>query len=349
MLPFEPNYHNIVDAAWNRTSRRLPLYEHNISPVVAAEITNKPLPDLLAGDLRDKQEFFHIYTAFCRDHGYDAVPFEGCVVELIQGGKGLCGIGDALISTSADLEAFPWSEIPERYFEKFDPFFQALGESLPPGMKAVAGVGNGVFETIQDVVPLTDLAFLEIDNPEVYTSLWHRVGDLLYTIWKRFLENYSDLYCVCRIGDDLGFKSSLLQKPETIQRYVIPHYRKIIELIHRYGKPFLLHSCGAIFSIMDDLISVAGIDAKHSNEDGIAPFSRWVDEYGDRIGNFGGVEMNVLCLSSEKEIEEYVLEVLRSVEGNPGIAIGSGNQIADYIPPAGFQAMVKTVREYRGD
>ncbi|MDR1030283.1 MAG: hypothetical protein LBL76_05370 [Treponema sp.] len=47
------------------------------------------------------------------------------------------------------------------------------------------------------------------------------------------------------------------------------------------GKPFLLHSCGCIFKVMDDLIA-ARIDAKHSNEDAIAP-------YGRRIGNFGGL------------------------------------------------------------
>jgi uroporphyrinogen decarboxylase len=47
---------------------------------------------------------------------------------------------------------------------------------------------------------------------------------------------------------------------------------------------------------MDDIIEVAKIDAKHSNEDDIAPFSEWVDRYGDRIGNFGGVEMFACCL-----------------------------------------------------
>lgn len=349
MKTFQPNYQNIVDAACNRRSRRLPLYEHNISPLVAAEITGKPLADLLKGDLRDKTEYFRVYTSFCRDHGYDVVPFEGCVTELIQQGRGLCGTGPALISTAEDLEHFPWKEIPDRYFEKFDPFFKSLGANLLPGMKAVAGVGNGVFETIQDFVPLTQLAFLEIDNPEVYSKIWQYVGDLLYTIWDRFLSRYGDLYCVCRIGDDLGFKSSLLLRPETIRTYIIPQYKRIIDLVHSYEKPFLLHSCGSIFSIMDDLIETAGIDAKHSNEDGIAPFSKWVEEYGERIGNFGGIEMNVLCLNSVKEIREYVLEVLHAVAGSPGIAIGSGNQIADYVPPEGFQAMVQAVRDFRGE
>ena len=38
---------------------------------------------------------------------------------------------------------------------------------------------------------------------------------------------------------------------------------------------------------MDDVIAL-GIDAKHSNEDVIAPFERWIELYGDRIGLLGG-------------------------------------------------------------
>ena len=41
---------------------------------------------------------------------------------------------------------------------------------------------------------------------------------------------------------------------------------------------------------MDDLIDEAKIDAKHSNEDQIDPFSVWVQRYGNKIGNLGGID-----------------------------------------------------------
>jgi uroporphyrinogen decarboxylase len=348
MKDFSPDYRHIVDAAYNKPAKRLPLYEHNISYKVIELILGQELEPLLQGDFDDIKEYFRRYCGFCRNHGYDVVPFEGCVTELIQGGEGLCGIKPALIKDINDLEEYPWEEVPDRYFEKFDPYFEALESVIPDGMKAVAGVGNGVFELIQDFVPLTELAYLEIDNPDVFNLLWARVGNVLFQIWRRFLERYTDLYAVCRFGDDLGFKSSTLIRPDTIKKYIIPEYKKIISLIHSYGKPFLLHSCGSIFDVMEDILST-GIDAKHSNEDEIAPFSLWLEKYGDRIGNFGGIEMNVLCIFEEKEVREYVLDVLTYSSGFPGVAIGSGNQIADYIPPEGFIAMVETVRGFRGE
>ena len=112
---------------------------------------------------------------------------------------------------------------------------------------------------------------------------------------------------------------------------------------------FLLHSCGSIFAVMDDLIDSAGIDAKHSNEDSIAPFSVWIERYGERIGNFAGVDADVLCQSSPDEIAEYVGRIFAMRDETRGLAIGSGNSIPDYIPIAGYTPMVDTVRTLRGD
>jgi uroporphyrinogen decarboxylase len=161
------------------------------------------------------------------------------------------------------------------------------------------------------------------------------------------LDKFEDTYVVCRFGDDLGFKTSTLISPRDIRKNIIPQYRKIVKLIHSYNKPFLLHSCGNIFEVMDDLIEVVGIDAKHSNEDQIAPFSTWLDKYGDRIGIFGGIDTDIFCQKGEEEIKELVREIVALASNYKGFALGSGNSIADYVPVNGYLAMIETVREIR--
>jgi uroporphyrinogen decarboxylase len=168
--------------------------------------------------------------------------------------------------------------------------------------------------------------------------------------WRfEFLRRFGDIYAVSRFGDDLGYKSSTLLSPNDIRTHIIPQYQHIISVIHSYGKPFLYHSCGKNFAVMDDIIEVAKIDAKHSNEDDIAPFSEWVDRYGDRIGNFGGVDMNHLCFKSEPEIAEIVRDVMSYCKGKGGFALGSGNSIPDYVPPEGYIAMINAARAFRGE
>lgn len=108
-----------------------------------------------------------------------------------------------------------------------------------------------------------------------------------------------------------------------------------------------MHSCGCIFSLMDDLI-VAGIDAKHSNEDQIAPFSRWIDDYSERIGLFGGFDMNELILNPYDYVYRKVLEEGTEFRAKArGYGLGSGNSIPEYASVEGFEAMVDAVKEIR--
>lgn len=99
---------------------------------------------------------------------------------------------------------------------------------------------------------------------------------------------------------------------------------------------------------MDDIIA-CGINAKHSNEDQIAPFRYWVTTYGNKIGNFGGIDMNVICTVSKAEMKEYIQDVIKTCSGHGGFAFGTGNSIPDYVPAEGYLNMIEIVREIRGD
>ena len=234
------------------------------------------------------------------------------------------------------------------YRRRYDEHFRALAEALPAGMKAVGGVGNGTFELVQDLVGYMDLCYMSEDDPELYAALFARVGRMSLTIWEDFMKKHSDAFCVLRFGDDLGLKSNTLISAQDIRTHVIPQYKPIIDLVHSYRKPFLLHSCGNIFNVMDDLIA-AGIDAKHSNEDQIARFPVWVERYGDRIGNFGGIDTDAVCRLSKPEMKEYISEVVAKSKGHGGFAFGSGNSIPHYVPVEQFLSMNEAVREIRGE
>lgn len=347
MENFKPDYKNILNAAKNIKPERIPLYEHIISVDIMEEILNKKFNDLYYGDLRDKREFFRYYNIFFKKMGYDTVSFECCIRTIMPGSGALEGKKSGVIKNRKDFESYPWDTIPEIFFKKYSNDFKLLGEEMPPGMKAIGGPGNGVFECVQDIVGLTNLCLISIDDPTLYSDLFDRIGGIIFIIWETFLEKFFDTYAVLRFGDDLGFKSSTTLNPNDIKSKIIPQYKKIIDLVHLYNKPFLLHSCGNIFCVMEDLIHVAGIDAKHSNEDAVAPFSEWLKKYGNRIGNFGGVDMAFLCTGGEDEIKEYVNNILNYAIGYKGFAFGTGNSIPDYIPIKNYMAMIETAREFR--
>lgn len=345
---FTPDYMNLQRAARNIECERFPLYEHSVAPCMAEAILGCRFGDLLWGDYADKKEYFRLFCEFYQKMGYDTISFEASSRGTLIDGGALDCHKKGVIQTWEDFERYPFDEIPAIYRQRYDEQFRALAETLPPGMKAVGGVGNGVFELIQDLVGYMDLCYMSEDDPELYAALFARIGKMSLTIWEDFMKTHSDAFCVLRFGDDLGFKSNTLISAEDIRTHIIPQYKPIIDLVHSYGKPFLLHSCGNIFNVMEDLIA-AGVDAKHSNEDQIAPFPVWVERYGDRIGNFGGIDTDALCRLPKPEMKEYISEVVAKSKGHGGFAFGSGNSIPPYVPVEQFLTMNETVRELRGE
>jgi uroporphyrinogen decarboxylase len=346
-MPFEPDYHHMLSVLENRRPQRLPVYEHIISPLIMEKILNVRFADLAAGQGADLDEFFRQYCRFFKEMTYDTVSFEVTITDLLPEHGAILGGRPGPIQNRADFEAYPWDELAERYWKTAEPHFQALLRHLPAGMQALGGVGNGVFEISEDLVGFQNLAYLQMDDPRTFADLYVRIGDLMVQIWSKFLQRYAGQFAICRFGDDLGFKTNTLVSPKTIRQHVLPQYQRVIGLIRASGKPFLWHSCGCIFQIMDDVIGL-GIQAKHSNEDVIAPFDRWISLYGERIGLLGGIDVDLLCQKKPAEIVDQVVERGRRFRAAAqGYALGSGNSIPEYVPVEGYLAMIEAAQKIR--
>lgn len=346
-MSFDPDYRYFEAVCRNERPGRLPLYEHIISPNAMAKILGVQFAHLLGGSGSDFDEYFRHYCRFFGEMTYDVASFEICINSFLPDHGALLGGRPGPIQSRADFEAYPWEEIPVRFWEYAAPRFEALARSLPPGMKGVGGVGNGVFEISEDLVGLEYLPLMQVDDPELYADLYNKIGWLMATIWAEFLERYSDSFAACRFGDDLGFKTSLLTNPGTVRKHIIPQYRRVIDRVHVHGKLFLWHSCGCIFDVMEDVIAL-GIGAKHSNEDAISPFSEWIERYGDRIGLCGGFDMDFLCQKTADEVFDEVVESGRRYRRMAkGYALGSGNSIPDYVPLENYLAMVRGAQRIR--
>ncbi len=345
-MDFQPDYRYFLDVMNNKRPERLPLYEHIIAPHSMEKVTDTRFADLIDGGKEDIAEFFRNYCLFFKRMTYDTVSFEVSSCQAGPGPHALSG-GKGPIQTRSDFERFPWDEIPRTFWKTAAPQLDALAEAMPDGMKLVGGVGNGIFEFAEDVVGLEYLPLIQVDDSELYTDLFNKIGDLMTELWHVFLDRYSHMVAAGRFGDDLGFKSSLLTNPSTVRENIIPQYTKIVDAVHAAGVPFLWHSCGCIFEIMEEVMEI-GIDAKHSNEDAIAPFDRWIDEYGERIGLLGGFDMDVLCTKSADEVYELVVEDGKRFRRKAkGYALGSGNSIPDYVPVDNYLAMVKAAQTIR--
>lgn len=345
---YKPDYHQIEKVLYNQRPDRLPLYEHHIDRPFIEKVVGKDLG--IQGNMAvDYEEYYRQTIGFWKDMTYDAFDFEAAICDILPGHGAIIGGMKGPIQTRDDFNKYPWEDIPKIFWETYTPHFEAIRKVLPNGMKAYGGCGYGIFEASQDLVGYEPLCVMQCMDPELFSDLFVKIGDLWCDLWEGVIKKYSDIFVFFRMGDDLGHKTSTLLDPVIICEHILPQYKRIIELVHRSRKKFLLHSCGKIFPVMDDIIRL-GIDAKHSNEDQIAPFDTWIEKYNDRIGLFGGFDLNLLILEKPETVFRIVLEkgtYFRKIA--KGFGIGSGNSIPEYVPVDGFFAMIEATKKIRID
>jgi hypothetical protein len=345
-MEFVPDYNNLLQVLNNKKPDRLPLYEHHIDSPFISKVLGEELSSegLTSPELED---YYRKVIQFWKDMTYDGFDFEAAICDILPGHGAILGGMAGPIQTRDDFDNYPWKEIPKIFWETYTSHFEAIRKILPPGMKAYGGCGYGIFEASQDLVGYENLCLMQCLDPDLFSDLFKKIGDLWVDLWSGVINKYSDIFVFFRMGDDLGHKTSTLLEPAIIREHIFPQYRKIIDLVHKSGKKFLLHSCGKIFPLMEDLIDL-GIDAKHSNEDQIAPFEYWVDNYSQRIGLLGGFDLNLLILEKPDVIFKTVVDQGSNFRGQAnGYGLGSGNSIPGYVPVDGFLAMIEGAQKIR--
>ncbi len=297
----------------------VPFYELFANYEIMEPAVGKKLPDPAS-----IVEFYYL-------GGYDYVPVEP-TLHLVLG---------SLIDTTSNypikdrktFDAYQWPDPDSIDYTKFD----LTAAALPDGMMMIAQPG-GVFELAEGLMGYTGLCFAMADDPALVEAIFERI-DIIYQGMYTKLAGMDKVGAVM-ISDDLGFKTQTLVSPAYLRKYVLPLHKKQTQIIHAAGKPAMLHSCGQLESIMEDIIEDVRIDARHSYEDAIMPVTEFKKRYGGRIGILGGFDVDRLCRSTEQEVRNHTRALLRECGSDGGYALGSGNSIAPYVPIENYLAMI---------
>ena len=97
-------------------------------------------------------------------------------------------------------------------------------------------------------------------------DLVEAIASRLTAYYRVFLERLLAFDCVRIVwgSDDMGFRNGLLIGPEDMRAFVLQGHKLMAQMSHDAGRPYLLHSCGDLDLILEDLIEDVQIDARHS-------------------------------------------------------------------------------------
>ncbi|MBI4024078.1 MAG: hypothetical protein HY360_03800 [Verrucomicrobia bacterium] len=333
----KPNAEAFIATVRSRGPKNhVPQFEFYTAPAPLETILQEPL------ELDDTKRFMGKLVKYFYQLGYDYIPVgvrhkqsaQATSYAWVQGAEA------NPVESWEKFEQYPWAQFEEASFEEFE----VVRKILPEGM-TVLGAHHGIFETILGILGYENLFFAIHDQPEILRAAIDRIGAYKLRVFQTIAA--VDAVGVMSMGDDLGSTQGLMVSPEFLRATLWPWYRKIFQTAHAAGKPMILHSCGKIYDVMDELIEDIGIDAKHSFEETAMPVEDAYDRYGDRIAIMGGVAADAMARMPVAEFRVYARSVIEHCAGRGNYCFGSGSGILNYTKIENFLALLEIGREYQ--
>lgn len=248
--------------------------------------------------------------------------------------------GEGMITDRESFENYPWPDVASCDFSLIDD----IRDYLPEGMKLAVMAPDGVLESVTAMLGYDNMCLMLYDDPELLEAIFTKVGQTLVQYYERAAAYDTVAFLIS--NDDWGFNTQTFFSVPDMRRLVFPWHKKIVETAHKYGKPIVLHSCGYMNDVMEDIIEDMQYDGKHSYEDNILSVEESYRRWGDRITIVGGLDMQYLFASSCEEIYERSMNLMKLTRRNGRYALGSGNSMAYYIPTDRFEAMIQACQDF---
>ncbi len=336
---FEPNFERLRIALTGGKPDRVPLYDQ-CRPAFVAKYMGRPVASiedtvkfqLAAG-------FDYVVTNTKIDLTGGVAPKEGVLTGEMDPDTGAvrkwAPEHAGIITSWEDFEKHPWPKPEDINYSR--PL--AAAKILPEGMKLIEGEGH-VFTGVCHLMGFETFSYALYEQPDLVQALFDKIGGLVYNLFENLTS--MDAVGALRFNDDLGYKTGPLVSPAVYRKYLFPWMRKIINLCHERGKPFIYHNDGNVDLLLEDMIDI-GVDAFRPVDPSCMDIWQTRAKVGTRLCLCGNIDQTYpLGLGSPAEVELMALRLLRDIGRDGAYCLGSGHSVSEYVPIENFNTMVQT-------
>lgn len=335
----QPDFNNILSILKKEKPRENTLFEFFL---------NRQLEQRLSGIEKEPSTFEE--DVICKikafqNAGYDYVTIHSSEFSFKHsdnnhGEKSISVNEGSIIQDEESYLAYKW-ENPKDYDKGQIEQFQ---KHLPEGMKFIVYGPGGVLENVMALTGYDNLCYMLAEDEALLEEIFMQVGTRLLEYYRTVLD-YESVGAIIS-NDDWGFNTQTMLAPDDMRKYVFKWHRKITDLVHKAGKPVILHSCGQLEKVYDDIIFDMKYDGKHSYEDNILPVEDAYEMLQGRLAVLGGMDLDFVCRAAPKDVYARSCKMLER-SGSGGYALGTGNSVPDYVPHDNYFAMIAAVNYNR--
>lgn len=251
-------------------------------------------------------------------------------------------------TTKEEIDAYPWPTISDEELAYLRRRARHLYENTDYAI--VGEFGGNILEWGQDLRGW-DVFLMDLVS---HKDLAHHLMDRMVECWLRSLERYleavGDYIQIIQMGDDLGTQWGPQISPQLYREMIKPRHQRIYGAVKEKSDIYVfLHSCGAIFDFIPDLIE-AGVDILNP----VQTSARGMDpvalkrEFGQALTFWGGGcdTQRVLPWGTSEEVREDVRERLQIFAPGGGYVFAQVHNVQPDVPPENLIAMFQAVREF---
>ncbi len=202
------------------------------------------------------------------------------------------------------------------------------------------GLWTAFYHHVMDLFGMENYLIKMYESPEIVHAVTDKVCDFFYKANEHFFEIAGSEADAFFFGNDFGTQQDLICGPNQFDEFLLPWFRKFIELAHHYNKQVILHSCGSIYKIIDRLID-AQVDclhplqakAKNMNAEYLA------EHFKGKITFMGGIDTQDLLINATPDDVRVDVQRVKELLGPRLIISPSHEALLPNVPIENVIAM----------
>ena len=176
----------------------------------------------------------------------------------------------------------------------------------------------GVFSTLRDLRKMNNALMDTAAEPEMIEAYMEKFKPFILDIVHLSADCGADGIFFC---DDWGMQFSPFISPASFRELFKPVYKAVADACHERNMDFLLHSCGYVKPLIEDMIE-AGIDVFQFDQIEAVGSEVWAEEYGKRVAFYSPVDIQKIMPTGDRAlIEKTALEMAEAFKKAGGSLI----------------------------
>jgi len=338
---YKPDLSSFISTLKREKVNRIPIAELGIHPIVKEKFLGRKIQTVA-----DEIEFWS-------SAGYDYIKLQPKIdfkqykkefqkkydVENQSVNRSWSSEEVGLILNESDYENYSFPKMDEIDYS----IFEKTIKSLPDNFGIIGQYGD-IFTMTWELMGFENFSFALFENYDLVKKINQDLGIIVVNMFENMIS-IPQLSAIW-YSDDIAFASGLIVSPEVLDDLFFPWLKKIGNLAAQYDKPFIYHSDGLLFDVMEKIID-CGVTSLHPIEPKAMDIKEVKQRFGNKLSLIGNIDVDLLARGTVEEVNHAVINNIEFVGLDGGYCVGSGNSITEYVKFENYLAMINTAKNYK--